>query len=230
MKIGGYQKNSRTDFPSKNAIVVYTQGCDWRCPYCHSRSLVMPARFQPAVPELEFFAILEAEREMCDAVVATGGEPTLQPDLASFLRRIKALGFATKLDTYGGRPGVIASLLDQHLVDYIAMDVKGPLAGYSRFCGTAVDPGMIELSIELVRSAGVPYEFRTTVVGGLHRPEDLRALAPLVSGTRRFALQSYRPPAGKAVGLEKFSAPTADLFHEAGEVLREHVEEFIVRS
>lgn len=230
MKIGGYQKNSRIDFPGKVAVVVHTQGCNWRCPYCHSRCLIMPARFQPAIPEMEFFSMLEVERRTAEAVVVTGGEPTLQPDLAGFLRRVRALGLATKLDTNGSRPGVIASLLDQHLVDFIAMDVKGPLSSYARFAGTTVDTGMLELSIELIRSSGVNYEFRTTLVGGLHRLEDLRVLAPLVSGSRRFAVQSYRPPPGKALGFERLCAPPAELFHEAGEALREHVEEFIVRS
>jgi pyruvate formate lyase activating enzyme len=230
MKIGGYRKNSRVDFPGKAAAVVYTQGCNWRCPYCHSRCLVMPARFQPAIPEPEFFAALEAERPNLDALVVTGGEPTVQPDLASFLRRIKAIGLKTKLDTNGSRPGVIAALLDQQLLDFIAMDVKGPLTSYASFAGVNVDPGMIELSIELIRSSGVGYEFRTTVVGGLHQPADLRALAPLMSGSQRYALQAYQPPPGKTIGFESFTVPTAALFHEAGDVLREHVEEFIIRS
>lgn len=229
MKIGGYQKCSLIDYPGKVAAVVFTQGCNWRCPFCHNRSLVIPARFQPAVPEEQLFAHLEQRRGQLDGVVVTGGEPTLQPGLAAFLRRVRALGYATKLDTNGSRPNVIAALLNEQLLDYVAMDVKGPLASYSRFAGHHVDTGTIELSIELIRTSGVSYEFRTTLVGGLHTEDDLRAMAPLVTGAKRYAVQGYRSPPTASKCYDNYRAPSSELFEAAETILRCHVDDFVVR-
>lgn len=229
MKIGSYQKSSFIDFPGRVAAVIYTQGCNWRCPYCHNRSLVIPSRFQPSIPVDDVLQHLVEHRTELNGVVVTGGEPTLQTGLASFLREARSMGYATKLDTNGSRPTVLATLFNDQLLDYVALDVKGPLACYSRFAGHAVDPGMIELSIELVRSSGIPYELRTTLVGGLHEPEDIRAMAPLVTGAQRFALQTYRQPSAGTKNYEAYSLPSPELCHAAGEALRDHVGEFIVR-
>jgi pyruvate formate lyase activating enzyme len=229
MKIGGYQKRSLTDFPGKVAAVVYTQGCDWRCPFCHVRSLVIPARFQPRIPEEDVFRALEYQHGETQAVVVTGGEPTLQYGLAPFLRRVRSLGFATKLDTNGSRPAVLAALFNEGLLDYVTMDVKGPIASYARFAGHSIDTGKIELSIELIRSSGVEYELRTTLVGGLHTPADIRAMAPLLFGAKRYAVQTYRCPPASTRTVNEFTPPGAELFHEAGECLRSHVDEFLVR-
>jgi pyruvate formate lyase activating enzyme len=230
MKIGGYQKRSLVDFPGKAAAVVYTQGCNWRCPYCHIRSLVIPARFQPATPESDIIELLEQSRGIIEGVVITGGEPTVQIGLASFLRRVRSMGYLVKLDTNGSRPAILAGLFNEGLLDYVALDVKGPLSCYSRFTGRNVDPGMIELSIELVRTSGVPYELRTTIVGGLHDIRDIQAIAPLVSGSARYALQAYRPPASNGLPVKNLTAPDPELFHVAGELLRDHVGEFVIRS
>ncbi len=228
MKIGSFQRCSRTDYPGKIAAVVYTQGCNWRCPYCHNRSLIIPARFQPSIPEEEIFAHLGSSIDQIDAVVVTGGEPTLQLDLADFLRRVKQLGYATKLATNGSRPGVLSALFEAQLLDFVALDLKGPLSSYERFAGLRVETGMVELSLELVRTSGVDYELCTTLVGGLHTPSDLQELAPLIHGARRYAVQSYRPaPAAK--GRSLLSVPGPGLFHDAGVLLRDHVDEFVTR-
>jgi pyruvate formate lyase activating enzyme len=229
MKIGGYQKSSLTDFPGKVAAVVFTQGCGWRCPFCHNRSLVHPARFQPAIPEEEVFDHLELRRDQLDGVVVTGGEPTLQPGLPDFLRRVRKLGYAIKLETNGGRPSVISQLLLENLVDYVAMDVKGPLSDYKRFTGCEVDTGLLELSIELIKQSNIAYEFRTTLVGGLHTPEHIDELAPLLYGVRRYAVQTYRMPPSDFRSQPPFTPPNAELFHAASVALRDHVDEFLVR-
>ncbi len=229
MKIGGYKKKSFIDFPGKVAAVVYTQGCDWRCPFCHNHPLTIRARFQPAIPEHEIFADLTQRQSQLDAVVVTGGEPTLQHGLADFFRHVRQLGFLTKLDTNGSHPEVLAQLLNDGLLDSIAMDIKGPLCDYARFTGCQIDTGPIELSIELIKNANLPYEFRTTLVGGLHTQEHIAQLAPLLHGIRRYTLQSYRPAISTTQPKDAFSPPDAELLHTASEVLRNHVEELMVR-
>ncbi len=229
MKIGGYQKSSLIDFPGKVAAVVFTQGCGWRCPYCHNRSLVFPSRFQPSTPENEFFDHLELHGEQLDAVVVTGGEPTLQTGLVDFIRRIHQMGYLTKLDTNGCRPNVLATLLQENLLDYVAMDVKGPLKEYSRFAGCEVDTGLIELSIELIKQSKITYEFRTTLVGGLHTREHINDLAPLMYGVRRYAVQAYRMPPSDFRAKPPFTPPDDELIRVAGAALRDNVDEFVTR-
>jgi len=229
MKIGGYQKSSLIDFPGKVAAVVFTQGCGWRCPFCHNRSLVYPARFQPAVPEDEIFDHLELRRGQLDGVVVTGGEPTLQSGLVDFFRRVRKLDYATKLDTNGSHPDMLATLLQENLLDYIAMDVKGPLSDYKRFTGCEVDTGTIELSIELIKQSNVAYEFRTTLVGGLHTAKHIEQLAPLMYGVRRYAVQSYRMPPSDFRSQPAFTPPDAELLQTAITALQGRVAEFLAR-
>ncbi len=229
MKIGGFQKRSLVDYPGKKAAVVLTQGCCWRCPFCNNRSLVYPTRFQPAIPTEEIFAHLTAQREEIEGVVVSGGEPTLQSGLEDFLHRVRSMGLLIKLDTNGSQPGVIASLIEARLLDYVAMDIKGPLCDYSKFTGCLVDTGPLELSMELIKNSGLPYEFRTTLVGGLHNEEHIEELAPIMYGVRRYALQTYRPLPGDGKTHSPFSTPDVGLFHAAGAALRDKVEEFVVR-
>ncbi len=193
------------------------------------RSLVRPARFQPAWPEADVFDLLERREEEVNAVVITGGEPLVQTGLGWFMRRIKRMGLAVKLETNGSRPMVLQELLQEKLVDYVALDVKGPLGNYSKFAGCEVDPGEVELAMELVRSSGVDYEFRTTVVGGLHTQQEVEAMAPLVRGARRYVVQTYAGPEGACGGVA-FSAPGDALIETARRTCRLGVGEFIVRG
>jgi pyruvate formate lyase activating enzyme len=135
MKIGGLQKFSLLDYPGKISAVVFTQGCNFRCPYCHNPELVDPERFQECIPEDEIFAFLETRRGKLEAVTVTGGEPTIQNGLSSFVRRIKDMGFMVKLDTNGSRPEVLEELIRHKLIDYIAMDIKAPLEKYEAVTG-----------------------------------------------------------------------------------------------
>jgi pyruvate formate lyase activating enzyme len=229
MKIGGYQKSSLLDFPGKVAAVIFTQGCVWRCPFCHNRALVHPGRFQPSIPEEDVFEYLHAQRGQLDGVVVSGGEPTVQPSLVSFFRRVRDMEFSTKLDTNGANPNMLSTLLQEKLLDYIAMDIKGPLSEYKRFIGCEVDTGPIELSIELIKQSGVPYEFRTTLVGGLHTPKHIEQMAPLMYGVSRYAVQTYRAEPGDSNLHDPFTPPGADLLNTASRALRGQVSEFLVR-
>lgn len=229
MRIGGFQKRSLIDYPGKTAAVIKTQGCCWRCPFCHNRSLTVPTRFQPAIPIEEVIEHLGADRNELDAVVITGGEPTIQTGLDLFLQRVREMEFLIKLDTNGSQPNVLAALLDAKLLDYVAMDIKGPLCEYARFTGCPVDTGPIELSIELIKQSGLPYEFRTTLVGGLHERTHIDELAPLMYGVRRYALQTYKPMPHDLKTLDPFTQPDVELFHAASVALRDKVGEFVVR-
>ena len=162
MNIGGFQPFTLSDFPGHVAAIVFTQGCNWRCPYCHNRSLLKTRRpEQELIPETHVFDILHRRRNELDGLVITGGEPTIQEDLPRFIHKVHRMGLAIKLDTNGSRPGVIGRLLEEGLLDYIAMDIKAPLDRYESVVGHPVDIGSIQTSIELVKNSGVPHEFRT---------------------------------------------------------------------
>lgn len=193
MRIGGLDPFSLIDYPGRMAAVVFTQGCNFRCPYCYNPELVDPQRYGSLLDEQTVLAFLERRRGELEAVVLGGGEPTLQEDLADFLRTIRAMGHATKLDTNGSRPDVLAELLHENLLDAIAMDVKVPLARYAGYVHAPIDIQAIERSLDIVKGSGLDHELRTTVVSGDLDQGDFRALAQLVSGAKRYVLQRFQP-------------------------------------
>ena len=193
MEIHGLQKLTLLDFPGHTACTVFTGRCNFRCPFCQNASLVLHPESLALIPEEDVFAFLEKRKGLLDGVAVTGGEPTLQPDLADFLRRVKAMGFETKLDTNGARPDVLRSLLAEGLVDYAAMDIKSSPAGYARCAGIGSEKLLdaVKESVALLETGGVAHEFRTTAVKGLHTPEDFRAIGEWLAGTERYFIQSY---------------------------------------
>ena len=176
MNVQGYQKLTLLDFPGRTACTIFTGGCNLRCPFCHNAGLVRTPLAEANCAD-EVLDYLQKRRGILDGVCITGGEPLLQPDLADFLRKIKDMGYAIKLDTNGSLPDRLAALLVSGLVDYVAMDVKSSPAGYAAATGTEVDVTVYERSVQLIRHSGVPFEFRTTAVGGIHTPEDFAAIA-----------------------------------------------------
>jgi pyruvate formate lyase activating enzyme len=195
MRIGGFQKFTLSDFPGRVAAIVFTQGCDFRCPYCHNASLIPHSPPGGAsVPERYVLDCLRRRADRLDGVVVTGGEPTLQEDLPRFLREIRRIGLEIKLDTNGGRPDVLRRLVAEDLVDYIAMDVKGPPERYHRYAGVHVPAGVIAESIAVVSDSGIEHLFRTTAVPGLHTGADLDSVAGLIPAGSPHRLQPYRPP------------------------------------
>jgi pyruvate formate lyase activating enzyme len=193
MKIGGLQPVTLLDYPQKVAAIIFTSGCNMRCPFCHNPSLVWPQLIKrnKSISTKTAFAFLKKRKKYLDGVVITGGEPTLQPDLAAFCRQLKALGYLVKLDTNGLRPRVLEKLIKEKLVDYLAMDIKGPLKDYPKFCGLEIAPGAIVKSIELIKTSGLPYEFRSTVIKGWHRPKDLAQMTRLIAGAKKYFLQNF---------------------------------------
>ena len=196
MNIAGIEKCSFVDYPGRLAAVLFTPGCNWDCYYCHNRAVLggpVPA-MTPWLDTEVTLAWLEDRRGFLDGVVISGGEPTLQSGLADFIRRIRLKGYLIKLDTNGSRPTVLRDLLDQRLVDYVAMDVKAPLEKYEAVCGAPVDHGAVHESIDLLLEGRVDYEFRTTVAPQLTEA-DIVAIARRIRGARRYVLQQYRRPA-----------------------------------
>lgn len=193
MIIGGFQKFSLIDYPGKICAIVFTQGCNFRCPYCHNPELVDPKLFLSPIPEDEIFSFLEKRRGKLDAVEITGGEPTLQSDLIEFLEKIKNMGFLVKLDSNGTNPDVIEEAIKNKLVDYLAMDVKAPLEKYKEIIGVDVDTDKIKSNIRLIMNSGVDYEFRTTIVKSLLSKEDIIKIGELIKGAKLYILQKFIP-------------------------------------
>lgn len=193
MKIEGIQTLTLLDYPGKVACTVFAPGCDFRCPFCHNASLVLPGRPGPEVPEEELFALLKKRLGVLDGVCVTGGEPTLQPGLPDFLRRIKALGYSVKLDTNGARPGVLRVLAEEGLVDYVAMDIKNCPERYAETAGVpGLDLAPIRESADFLRKGDLPFEFRTTVVRPLHDALCFQSIGVWLAGEEAYFLQSFQ--------------------------------------
>ncbi|MBR2697644.1 MAG: anaerobic ribonucleoside-triphosphate reductase activating protein [Clostridia bacterium] len=228
MKIHGLQKMTLLDYPGRVACTVFLGGCDFRCPFCHNYELVDGSA--PAVMEDgELFAFLEKRRGLLDGVAVTGGEPCLRPDLPELLSKIKALGYAVKLDTNGAHPGLLKALIDQKLVDYVAMDIKNSPEKYARTVGLeSLDLAPVRQSVELLLSGVVDYEFRTTVVDELHEEKDFEAIGPWIAGARRYFLQAFTDR--ESVPYGNLHAPSREKMKRCAEVVKPFVTEISLRG
>ncbi len=193
MKIGGFQKVSLIDYPGMISAIIFSQGCNFRCSYCHNPGLVDPDLFVPCLKEKDVLDFLQTRRGKLDAVAITGGEPTIQNNLKPFIKQIKKIGFAVKLDTNGSKPQVINALLAEKLLDYIAMDIKAPLEKYEKIVNVPVSPESIKESIKIILRAKIPYEFRTTVVQSQLDEKDILNIAKLISGAGHYVIQNFVP-------------------------------------
>ena len=191
MNIKGLQKTTLLDFPEKLACTVFTGGCNFRCPFCHNASLVLRAGEVEGISEEEFFSYISKRSGMLDGVCITGGEPLLNPDIADFIRKIRAFGLLVKLDTNGSLPDRLKALLDEGLLDYVAMDIKNSSERYALTAGVDKFPEEIEKSIDLIIQGAPDYEFRTTVVRELHTTQDIVSIAERISGAKKYFLQTY---------------------------------------
>ena len=180
------------DFPGKVACTVFTGGCNFRCPFCHNALLVTKLPEKPDYTEDEILSFLEKRVGLLDGVAITGGEPLLNPDIADFIRKIRDMGYAVKLDTNGSFPERLKAIVGEGLVDYVAMDIKNRREKYAETIGFKnLDLSKIEESVEFLKSGAVDYEFRTTVVEQFHTVEDIRAAAEWISGAKRYFLQNF---------------------------------------
>jgi len=199
MKLSGIQKLTLLDFPGKTACVVFTPGCNFRCGYCHNSEFVLPEKLAEIahsfIPEKAFFNFLETRRGLLDGVCVTGGEPTIQKDLIHFIKEIKNRSFKVKLDTNGTNPEVLHYLLENNLLDYVAMDIKASPDRYIDVVDADIDVDLIDQSKTLLMNSGIDYEFRTTALPYIHTADEFKKILEWIKGAKKFYIQNFRPNA-----------------------------------
>ncbi len=230
MRIGGLQKCSLSDFPGKVAAVIYCQGCNLRCPYCNDQELVVPQCFGPPLSEDEVIEAIKRRADRLEAVVVSGGEPTVQKELPRFLRELRDLGLAVKLDTNGTHPEMLHTLLRDALVDYVAMDLKAPLAAYAQAVGRPLSVEAIRRSVWLLRNSGVEHEFRTTAVPGMHTVRELKLIVEMINGAQRYVIQEFVSRSPLQTGLSGRPAFPRRTIEELRPYMERRVKEFVVRT
>jgi pyruvate formate lyase activating enzyme len=193
MLIKGFLGTSLIDYPGKISAIVFTGGCNFRCPFCHNSDLVLALDTLPTIIEGEFFKKIEKRRGFIDGIVITGGEPLINRDILNFIKKIKDMGFLVKLDTNGSFPELLNEILNTNTVDFIAMDIKSSPEKYSMAAGVKVDISKIEKSISLIMGKSPDYEFRTTMVPGITEEEDMIPMVKMIEGAKSYAIQQFRP-------------------------------------
>ena len=222
MLILGLQKTTLLDYPGKIASTIFTGGCNFKCPFCHNRDLVIPPADAIAYSEEEIFDHLKAKKKVLDGVCITGGEPTLHKDLPEFIHKIKDMGFLVKLDSNGTNPTMLESLINQGLVDYVAMDIKHSKDKYNSIaCMPAFDIHTIETSVEILKQGRVPYEFRTTIMKECHEACDMEAIGQWLQGADAYFLQSYKE--SEQVINPIFSAHSTDILKSFVDILKKYI-------
>jgi len=191
MLIGGLQKFSLIDYPDKICAIVFTQGCNFRCGYCHNPEIVDPKKFSAPISEEDFFSFLEGRKGKLDAVSITGGEPTLQKDLIEFIGKIKKLGYLVKLDSNGSNSEMLREIIDSKMANYVAMDIKAPSERYSEVANADVNADNIKESIDLIMNSGLDYEFRTTVVKNQLCEKDFIQMGEMIKDAKLYILQKF---------------------------------------
>jgi len=192
MKIGGFQKFSLIDYPGKICAVIFTQGCNFRCPYCHNPELVLPEKFGEPYDIGNILAFLEKRRKQLDGVVISGGEPTIQENIVEFIQYIKTMGYYIKLDTNGSNPRIVKQLLNKKLLDYIAMDIKAPFEKYHIAAGIPVDTEKIKETINIIKNSNVEHTFRTTFVKNFLNKEDVNKISFFLNPAK-YNVQEFVP-------------------------------------
>jgi len=206
MRILGLQKMTLLDYPGKVACTVFFGGCNFRCPFCHNPDLVFASATEPGITEGEFFAFLSQRQGLLDGVCITGGEPMLEKDLIDFIARIREMGFLVKLDTNGSFPDGLKHLVDNRLVDYVAMDIKNSREHYGKTIGIPhYDTTNVEQSVSILMGGSVPYEFRTTLVREYHTRSDIKAIGTWLEGCQAYSLQTF-VDSGNLLGKEAMTA------------------------
>jgi pyruvate formate lyase activating enzyme len=193
MKIGGLQKTSLQDFPEEVSSIIWTIGCNFSCPFCYNKNLVDGNIDE--ITEDELFSFLEKRKKLLDGFVISGGEPFLQKDLKDFCKKVKKMGYKIKIDTNGTYPDKLKELIDEKLVDYIAMDIKAPKKKYDKLSGVKTDIKKIEKSIEIIKNSKIDYEFKTTFIPEFLVKKDILEIAKWLEGSKRYYLQQFKSDA-----------------------------------
>ena len=190
MKIGGLQKTSLLDYPDTLSAIIWTAGCNFRCPFCYNKQLVL--RKTEIISEETILSFLEKRRDVLEGLSISGGEPLLQEDIVDFTEKVKKLKYLIKIDTNGAFPGKLKELIDKKLVDYVSMDVKAPKKKYAQLAGVKIDISKIEQSIDLIKNEAPDYEFKTTIVPGMLDKKDIVEIAKWLEGSKQFYLQQFK--------------------------------------
>ena len=229
MKIHGFQSLTLLDYPGKVACTVFLGGCNFRCPFCQNTGLVLSPEREAVVPMEEVLGVLRKRRGMLDGVCITGGEPTLTSDLPEFIGRVREMGYLVKLDTNGYRRDVLEKLLENGMLDYVAMDIKSSRERYAKVAGLpGLDLNRIQRSVEPLMGGNVDYEFRTTVAQGLHTREDIEAVGKWLQGCRRYFLQNYQE--SDQVMMPVFAGFSREQLENFRRLLLEYIPEVGIRG
>ncbi len=229
MYICGLNKTTLLDYPEHLAATIFLRGCDFRCPFCQNSSLVLPNRYPAIIPTDEVFTFLKKRSSILEGVCITGGEPTLQKDLPEFISAIKELNLKIKLDTNGNHPDMLQYLLEQNLLDYVAMDIKNSLEKYPVTVGIPdFSTANIEKSVSILLNASIPFEFRTTIVKELHTHEDMHHIGRWLKSSPVLFLQSFED-SGEIL-QEGLSAHSKETLLEYKDILLEYIDKVELRG
>ncbi len=229
MNIGGFQKCSLIEYPGKICAVIFTQGCNYRCDYCHNPELVDTRLFENPILEKEIFSFLEKRKGKLEAVEITGGEPTLQSNLLDVLRKIKAMGYLLKLNSNGSNPEVIKKAIDLKLIDYLAMDIKAPFEKYVQVVKANVDLEKVKESIRLIMSSKLNYEFCTTVLRSQLSKDDIIEIGKIIKGAKLYILQKFIPSKTLNPQFLKEKSYSDKELEELKMVLKNYVDRCVIR-
>lgn len=219
MQIHGYSQLTLLDFPGRIGCTVFTGSCNLRCPFCHNASLVLHPNCQPALDEDKILAHIDSRKTKLEGVCVTGGEPTLQHDLPNFLSRLRTTGLLIKLDSNGTNPAMLEQLINEHLIDFIAMDIKASPSNYAHATGmNDFSMDKIFRSVDLITSSGIDYEFRTTVVDGIHTDDDFKSIGKWLHGAKAYYLQQYKD-SGDLISPEGLGSPSRETLEKYREIL-----------
>lgn len=228
MEFRGHQKSSFIDYPDKICTVLFTGGCNFRCHYCHNSDLVY--NIGEVITEDFVFDYLDRRKKMLDAVCISGGEPTLHDGLYDFIKKVKSTGYLVKLDTNGTNPDILKKLIEDELVDYVAMDIKAPIEKYSKVTNANIDIEKIIESINIIKSSDIDYEFRTTVCIELLTQEDILKIAEYLKGSKRYYLQNFKDRSTVLDGQNKFSPFSRETLREIEEQIKSYFGIFKIRN
>ncbi|MTI67250.1 MAG: anaerobic ribonucleoside-triphosphate reductase activating protein [Firmicutes bacterium] len=227
MYFNGHEKTSFIDYPDKISTVLFTAGCNFKCPYCHNSELLYDNGYK--IKEEEVFKFLKKRRKFIDGVCLSGGEATLHKDIYDFLIKVKRLDYLTKLDTNGTNPKLIKKLLDNNLLDYIAMDIKAPFNKYKKIVNIDVDIKNIKESIEIIKNSNIDYEFRTTICKELLTKEDILNISTFLKGSKRYTIQNFKDGDGVLEGKGKFTPYKRKELEEIKEEIKNNFDNFKLR-
>lgn len=232
MRIGGFGRTSLLDWRGKVACVIYLAGCDFRCPYCHNKEIVVDPEKADDIDEEKIFQFIQENSDFLDGVVISGGEPTIDHDLVKLIKKLRSMKMMIKLDTNGSNPDVLDDLIGAGYVDAISMDIKSGLTRerYSAAAGVDIDPELIRRSIRIIMDSGIDYEFRTTVSPILVKPEDIESICKEIKGAKLYTLQQFRPNVCIDSRLEAMDPYKESVIRQMAETAKKYVKKVEIKG